>query len=77
MLHCSEIFNKFKFAGLLSQRLRNSFSLEVVLSQDVVHAFCPDQFHLCVDHKKVATAALVQAGVEEALLTKYDIVYDI
>jgi hypothetical protein len=44
-------------------------------SQDIVHVFHPDQFCLCVDHKKVATAALVQAGVEEALLTKHDIVY--
>ncbi len=33
------------------------------ISQDIVHVFRPDQFRLCVDHKKVATAALVQAGV--------------
>jgi hypothetical protein len=42
-----------------------------------LHVFRPDQFLLHVVHKKVATAALVQAGVEKALLAKYDIVYDI
>ncbi len=77
MFYCSEIFNKFKFTGLLLQSLQNSFSLEVVPSQDVVHEFRPDHFSLSVSHKIVATAALVQEGVEEALLTKYDIVYDI
>jgi hypothetical protein len=47
-----------------SSNLQNSFSLEVVLSQDVVHAPCPYQFLVCVGHKKVATATLEQAGVE-------------
>jgi hypothetical protein len=62
----SEIFNKFKFAGLHSPPLQNSFSLEVVLLQDVVHAPRPDQFCLRVGLKKVTTAALVQAGIDKA-----------
>ncbi len=37
-------------------------------SQDIVHAPCPDQFCLRVGHEKVATATLVQAGVDEAQL---------
>ncbi len=35
-------------------------------SQDEVHAPRPDQFCLRVGHEKVATTALVQAGVDEA-----------
>ncbi len=34
--------------------------------QDVVHAPRPDQFCLRVGHEKVATAALIQAGIDEA-----------
>jgi hypothetical protein len=40
--------------------LKNSLLLEIV------HAPRPDQFCLRVGHEKVATAALVQAGVDEA-----------
>ncbi len=45
------------------------------MSQDIVHVPRPDQFRLRVGDKKVATTALVQAGVEEAWLTKNDIIY--
>jgi hypothetical protein len=43
-----------------------SLSLEVVLSQVVVHAPRPDQFRLRVGHEKFAMAALIQVGVDEA-----------
>ena len=46
--------------------LRESLSLEVVPSQDVVHAPRPDQFLLRVGHEEVAPTALVQAGVDES-----------